>query len=1087
MARRAAPGMEAPDGWLWLETPDIKYPNGTIEFYLHELCDHHVLRCTYKMITGNSARVRIYLLPEDVGRGLVSRVNINIRRHTRKLMEIIDTSRAHWEGTKTVKVSRKPLFELDQERSSLFYLFNTMESPKPDPDSHWIKEENVKDLLRTVLNSDIVGIRTTLYEYQKRSAAMMLQRELSPIRTIDSRLRSIFAPSGEVYYIDMESMEIYQEPCYFDDVRGGILAEEMGTGKTLICLAVILSTKNQYAHVPEEYCLITPSRAEVPSLMDSCVSIIWRNSIPWRNYDDVLSENCLRALRQNHGYYEIPPIVRTRSNRYFASQAKERIFLGSGTIIVCPPNLVDQWRSEILKHVQQDCLKFIILAQSNSKMPSVTELLQYDLVVFSRTRFDLEEREGKDLAGRKEAGGRPLKQEAVYKSPLMSIRWKRLIVDEGHSMGSSGGKSHGISVAARLPVECRWIVSGTPSSGLLGVTAGMTAVEGESEEDIDQRKKKLLNDRKEFQLRETDDINRLGRIVRDFLQLRPWAPSNERGEQASWSAYVTKGFSERRMSSTTCIQNILSSLMIRHTQEDITKSITLPPLYHKLVYLEPHYFEKLSMNLFLGVLAVNAVTSERQDQDYMFHPKSRSSLRLLVNNLLKESGFFWTGFSRFDVENAVKNARDHLHNNYTNEDIHLLHKSISTGNQALESKEWNYFAQYHDMGFFVSKLPSACTKSWSLLEPSGGLTMLGATQILEMQKYVASHAYEPNVSLGLAKAGNQALLSYKKSILQQNSKPSRKRGKNIEETDKREATPRVKRLKSAMKRDAVATVQLPDSEDPVMGAKILGTTSTKLSYLISSILKHVKSEKTLIFYESEQVAWYIAQALEVIGIEYLAFQKNLSGQKKAQYIVAFHELPKFRVLLMDLTQAAHGLNVCSASRVYFVNAVWTPSIEAQALKRAHRIGQVRPVYVETLVMKGTLEEEMIKRRDVMSDSELKETHNSIVNDSKMRDIIANLNFWNIDPEDNQVAKLENEQNLFGVEKMGGINHNNSAVLDLFKPSDNHSVNTDFEESSRRHPTMNIGEGQPLGPRPKRKIGFTDAGIPTPKKKVVKLD
>jgi SNF2 family DNA or RNA helicase len=81
---------------------------------------------------------------------------------------------------------------------------------------------------------------------------------------------------------------------------------------------------------------------------------------------------------------------------------------------------------------------------------------------------------------------------------------------------------------------------------------------------------------------------------------------------------------------------------------------------------------------------------------------------------------------------------------------------------------------------------------------------------------------------------------------------------------------------------------------------------------------------------------------------------------------------------MDLTQAAHGLNVCSASRVYFVNPVWTPAIEAQALKRAHRIGQMRPVYCETLILKGTLEEEMVKRRNSMTDKEMSDTQDSIV-------------------------------------------------------------------------------------------------------------
>ena len=53
--------------------------------------------------------------------------------------------------------------------------------------------------------------------------------------------------------------------------------------------------------------------------------------------------------------------------------------------------------------------------------------------------------------------------------------------------------------------------------------------------------------------------------------------------------------------------------------------------------------------------------------------------------------------------------------------------------------------------------------------------------------------------------------------------------------------------------------------------------------------------------------------------------------------------------------AAHGLNVTAASRVFFLNACWQKTVERQAIKRAHRIGQTKEVFVETLVLKDTIE------------------------------------------------------------------------------------------------------------------------------------
>ena len=45
----------------------------------------------------------------------------------------------------------------------------------------------------------------------------------------------------------------------------------------------------------------------------------------------------------------------------------------------------------------------------------------------------------------------------------------------------------------------------------------------------------------------------------------------------------------------------------------------------------------------------------------------------------------------------------------------------------------------------------------------------------------------------------------------------------------------------------------------------------------------------------------------------------------------------------------------------FTEPVWQKDEEAQAVKRAHRLGQNRPVHVETLLMKDSFEEKVMKR------------------------------------------------------------------------------------------------------------------------------
>ena len=66
------------------------------------------------------------------------------------------------------------------------------------------------------------------------------------------------------------------------------------------------------------------------------------------------------------------------------------------------------------------------------------------------------------------------------------------------------------------------------------------------------------------------------------------------------------------------------------------------------------------------------------------------------------------------------------------------------------------------------------------------------------------------------------------------------------------------------------------------------------------------------------------------------------------------------VLLMSLKAGGTGLNLTAADHVFLMDLWWNPAVEDQAADRAHRIGQLRPVFVHRLVAKDTVEERIVE-------------------------------------------------------------------------------------------------------------------------------
>jgi hypothetical protein len=109
-----------------------------------------------------------------------------------------------------------------------------------------------------------------------------------------------------------------------------------------------------------------------------------------------------------------------------------------------------------------------------------------------------------------------------------------------------------------------------------------------------------------------------------------------------------------------------------------------------------------------------------------------------------------------------------------------------------------------------------------------------------------------------------------------------------------------------------------------------------------------------------------SQFVQVLKLLELECQKRqirthlLTGQtKQRQEVVnAFQSDPNAAVFLLSLRAAGTGLNLTNASYVVLYDPWWNPAVEAQAIDRSHRIGQINTVNAYRLIAPGTVEEKI---------------------------------------------------------------------------------------------------------------------------------
>jgi ATP-dependent DNA helicase len=205
-------------------------------------------------------------------------------------------------------------------------------------------------------------------------------------------------------------------------------------------------------------------------------------------------------------------------------------------------------------------------------------------------------------------------------------------------------------------------------------------------------------------------------------------------------------------------------------------------------------------------------------------------------------------------------------------------------------------------------------------------------------------------------------------------------------SDEQEEISRVRNLKAAKKEIANKKLQNPimqarlacnsphnfywpwqatDEADALDLDETLVTASGKM-LLLDRLLPRLFAlgHKVLIFSQFKTTLDIIqSYASHLRGWACCRIDGSISQSERSEQIKAFNTDEEYKLFLLSTRAGGQGINLVAADTVILFDSDWNPQQDLQAMDRAHRIGQTRPVIVYRLATRGTVEETLLHKAD----------------------------------------------------------------------------------------------------------------------------
>jgi SNF2 family DNA or RNA helicase len=148
--------------------------------------------------------------------------------------------------------------------------------------------------------------------------------------------------------------------------------------------------------------------------------------------------------------------------------------------------------------------------------------------------------------------------------------------------------------------------------------------------------------------------------------------------------------------------------------------------------------------------------------------------------------------------------------------------------------------------------------------------------------------------------------------------------------------------------------------------KKVAESSAKIDTLLAQLDQVIdEGHKVLVFSQFTSLLAIVRSRLDDANIPY-AYLDGRTRDRKVP-VEQFQNDPSLKLFLVSLKAGGLGLNLHAAEYVYLLDPWWNPAVEAQAIDRAHRIGQTRQVFAYRLIARDTVEEKVLELQKTKRD------------------------------------------------------------------------------------------------------------------------